>query len=154
MEKHIKPCPKTYSFNKRRRVQFATVGESMTKQEFGKESDINTIIDRWTKTGLLSSVNTGTPFYGDVSEVPDFRGSLEIVRRTEQAFQELPPALRERFENDPQKLIDFVTDPKNQEEAAKLGLIKKGGTPASAGKETPLESKPGAPQAPENAPKP
>jgi len=154
MEKHIKPCPKTYSFNKRRRVQFATVGESMTKQEYGDETNINTIVERWAKTGLLTSMNTGTPLYADVSEVPDFRGSLDVIRKTQEAFDSLPPKLREKFNNSAEQLIDFISKAENRQEAVKLGLIQDEGIQTPKGEKTPLESKPGAPPAPENAPKP
>ena len=34
----------------------------------------------------------------------------------------LPPEIRERFNNDPRKFFDFVTDVNNQDEIIKMGL--------------------------------
>ena len=39
------------------------------------------------------------------------------------AFMALPAAVRERFNNDPAELVDFVSDVNNRSEAIDLGLI-------------------------------
>lgn len=43
---------------------------------------------------------------------------------------DLPAKVRSRFENDPQKFLEFCSDPKNRDEAVSLGLIMS--APASA----------------------
>ena len=42
--------------------------------------------------------------------------------QAQQSFESLPSELRGRFENDPAKLIDFLSDERNNAEAVKLGL--------------------------------
>jgi hypothetical protein len=37
----------------------------------------------------------------------------------------LPANIRSRFDNDPAKLIDFMENPANREEAESLGLVNK-----------------------------
>lgn len=95
---------------------------SMTKQEFAAETDINNIVRNFGLTGQLPD-NFRTPSYGDFSEVTDYHTALNAVRASEEAFLSLPAALRERFANDPQHLLEFVSDSNNRPEAEKLGLI-------------------------------
>ena len=43
-------------------------------------------------------------------------------RRALESFDLLPPEIRERFNNDPRKFFEFVTDVNNQDEIIKMGL--------------------------------
>lgn len=99
-------------------------GESRTKQSFRDQVNINTIIARYRKTGMLSHVNENPGFYADVSNYGSYQESLAIVKAAEDAFMGLSAAVRARFENDPQKMIEFLSDSKNQDEAVALGLAK------------------------------
>ena len=40
-------------------------------------------------------------------------------------FDNLPSDVRNRFNNNPAQLLDFVADPENKEEAIELGLLPK-----------------------------
>ena len=42
--------------------------------------------------------------------------------QAQQSFESLPSELRAKFENDPAKLISYLSDDKNNAEAIKLGL--------------------------------
>lgn len=97
-----------------------------TRQSAKAECDINNIMARFVKTGMLTYVQTRTPAkYLDVSEVQDFRTMLEQVRITENFFAGLPATVRARFENDPVAFMDFMGDPSKEEEARELGLVPK-----------------------------
>lgn len=100
-------------------------GPGRTKQSFKDEVDINKIIARFEKTGMVDHVNQGKPFYGDVSAVRSYREALECVRIAEDLFMGYPAGIRERFDNDPAKLIEFLDDRKNLAEAIELGLVQK-----------------------------
>lgn len=124
--------------------------ESLTKQEFKEECDANEILRRAANGQDLSSVlNSRVAQYGDFTNVPDFRESMDLIARANGMFMQLDWKLRERFGNDPAKMLDFLQDPNNRDEAVKLGLVNppkeeaKGGTPAAAGPAaTGSESKP------------
>lgn len=62
---------------------------------------------------------------GEVSQKVDLQSALEVVRRSQEAFDALPADLRFRFGNDPVAFMDFVQDESNKDEAIKLGLIPK-----------------------------
>lgn len=125
---------------------------SLTNQADLDASDINKIMAKFEKTGVLIDLsgNTRTPMYGDFTEIKNYHEMLIGVRNVERAFDLLPAKVKNRFENDPQQLINFLDDPKNNEEAIQLGLIEKPeDKPQSEPKKTPpppsAEAKPANP---------
>lgn len=97
-------------------------GESMTKQEFKEECDINTIVRRFGLTGELPT-GVQAPTYGDFEFVGDYKSAVEMVMASEDAFMKFPAEVRARFENDPQQLLEFCADSNNRAEAERLGLV-------------------------------
>jgi len=97
---------------------------SMTNQADMDAADVNKIMARYEKTGVLvdASGNERQPMYGDFTEIKDYYTSKCAIANVERAFLTLPASVRNRFENNPQLLIDFLEDPKNDTEAVKLGL--------------------------------
>lgn len=95
---------------------------SMTKQEFRDDCDINLLMARYEKTGVIDHINRSVPQYGDFASVPEYHEAIEIVRRAESDFASLPATVRDRFENDPAQYLAFVNDPENLEESYELGL--------------------------------
>jgi len=106
----------------RQRVQTHFVGESKTEQSHRAEVDINQIVRRAQKTGMLPS-NAGSARYGDFSQVADYHTAVDQVQRAEDAFMSLPSHVRKKFANDPGHLLSFLEDPENREEAMELGII-------------------------------
>ena len=54
-----------------------------------------------------------------------FRQAQETVIAAAEAFAALPSRVRQRFNNDPAELLEFLADESNREEAVFLGLIEK-----------------------------
>ena len=103
---------------------FCPPEEGMTQAQFAEEADINEIVRRFGLTGQLPE-NVRVPVSGDFTGVYDFQTAMNAVVEAEEAFMELPGELRARFANDPQRLMEFMADDKNREEAVKLGLVNK-----------------------------
>lgn len=97
-------------------------GESRTKQSFRDECDIENIVAKYVKTGLVSHLAGGQPFYADVSEMADYRGAIEQVRSAEKFFAGLPAKVRAFFENDIATFVDWMADPANADQLEKLGV--------------------------------
>lgn len=97
---------------------------SMTKQSFKDECDINRIVARAAESGFFGSIADGQPLYADVSHVPDYQSALNTVIAARDRFMQMPAEIRERFANDPAKMVSFLGDPKNIDEGRKLGLLK------------------------------
>lgn len=96
--------------------------EGVTQQSFKEECDINVIVERFGLTGQLPE-NLRMPVSGDFTGITDFQTAMQVVREAQEEFMRVPADIRERFNHDPGKLIAFLGDDKNREEALKLGLI-------------------------------
>lgn len=98
--------------------------ESLTEQEHAQEADINYIADRFMRTGELPQVlNLPTP--GDFEGIFDFQSAMNLVKQAKDEFMQLPAKVRTRFDNDPQKLLQFMGDENNRAEAEFLGIVPK-----------------------------
>ena len=97
-----------------------------TKQGPKKECDINWIVEKSRRTGMLVSGNKRRPLWADVSEVPSFGEAMMIVKEAQEKFEGLDPKIRRRFGNDPMKLIQYLENPElDINEAVELGLLNK-----------------------------
>lgn len=99
--------------------------ESLTKQSEAAACDINKIMAKYEKSGLLMHVNANEGFYADVSAVPDYQGALAIVRKSDEMFMSLPAEIRSRFDNDPAKYLAFCSDPANKQVMQDMGMLAK-----------------------------
>lgn len=98
---------------------------TLTQQSFREDSDINVILERFNITGELPSSSLGEPQYGDFLESQvDYKSALDVVMSAQSAFNALPARLRSRFDNEPSKFVDFVSDERNRAEAEELGLLE------------------------------
>jgi len=98
--------------------------EGRAVQSAKEECDINTIVKRFGLTGELPD-DLRMPQSGDFTGVSDFHSAMNIVRAAEEEFMRVPAELRARFNNDPARLMAFLDDDKNRDEAVKLGLVNK-----------------------------
>lgn len=99
---------------------------SKTQQHFKDEHDINNIMKKYLKQGIsYNQLPNPSGIYGDFSNVKDYQNSLQTIIDADQAFLTIPSIVRKKFDNDPQKLFEFLNDKKNYDEAVKLGLIEK-----------------------------
>lgn len=94
---------------------------SLTQQQFKEESDINTIVDRFMKTGHLPDP-VSMPQYVDYEGVFDFQSAMNVVRQADENFMRMDAKVRARFHNSPQEFLEFFADPANFDEAVRLGL--------------------------------
>ncbi len=99
--------------------------DGRTKKEFQDECDINKIMAKWNRTGLVDHLAKTLPAYGDFTNAMDFQAAKNALISAENAFASLPAHVRSRMSNDPGKLLDFLGDPANEDEARSLGLIPK-----------------------------
>lgn len=120
-----------------------------TKQSHKDECDINTIMARYIKTGLIDFVNQHQPQYGDVTGI-EYQSAMDIIATGNTMFEELPAEWRKRFGNDPAVFLDFVQNPANRAEAIELGIINP--DRPTAKEATPVATPPTAPNTGDSAP--
>lgn len=98
--------------------------DGKTKQEFKEVSQIQNILNKYQKTGIVTHLAKHQGQYGDFTKVQSFQDAAVQLTNAVNTFMELPATIREKFENDASKLISFINDEKNFDEAVKLGLLQ------------------------------
>lgn len=115
-----------YGERKRVSVSFLDENENQligrTEQHHKASCDVNNILRKYDKTGLITHVNRSAASYGDFTEVNEYKVNLNMVMAAQDSFDELPSSIRKRFANDPGEFFEFVTNPANADEMVKLGL--------------------------------
>lgn len=96
--------------------------ETLTRQEFKDESDINFLMKRYKTHGVMPTMRVGEPRYLDCTEVPDFQAAMQLVIDAEAAFMTLPAAVRKEFGNDHVAFVEYATDPENLDQMREWGL--------------------------------
>lgn len=105
-----------------RRVQKHFTKPSMTQQNMRDECNINNIMERYQKTGVVEHLNTREPKYGDFTNVPDYQSALNMVIDAENLFMSIPAKIRKEFDNDPLKFVEFANNPENDQQLIEWGL--------------------------------
>lgn len=111
--------------NNRERVSFDCGETSMTQQNFKQECDINYLLKKYRKTGMMEHFQQYQGNYADLSDVPTYQDALNKVIEAQNAFDTLPAEVRKIFSNDPGAFLEFVDNPDNLDEMIELGLAQK-----------------------------
>lgn len=112
-------------YSERVRVTMEQKGKSRTKQSHKDETNINKIVAKYKKTGILPALIKQNPAYGDFTAVPDYQESLNRVIFAQEQFNGLSAAVRKRFNNDPGEFLEFASNPENKETLYDLGLAER-----------------------------
>lgn len=74
--------------------------ETRTKQDQADACNINNIMKKYQKTGLIDHVSKYHAHYGDASRV-SYEEAFNTTLRTNEVFSELPSTVRAKYDNDP-----------------------------------------------------
>ena len=96
--------------------------EGRCKPEFKDECDINNTMKRFEQTGVLPDAGYKEPMYLDCTSVPDFISAQKVVAKVNQQFEGMSAEIQNKFGN-AENMLDWVSNPENEEEAVKLGLL-------------------------------
>ena len=108
------------AYGEKLKVQLTTI-DARTEQSHKEECDINTILKKHNRTGQLDHVRSNEGIYDDFTE-HDYQNSMNIIATANSMFEELPSQMRNKFENDPSKFLNFVHNEKNNEEMYEMGI--------------------------------
>lgn len=102
---------------------------SLTQQQYTDEVNLNTMVARFgIKDGSIPPGAFDPKLFGpivDMGEGHNLKDALDAAREAQAMFMQLPATIRNRFNNDAGSMMDFVFDPRNAEEAVRLGLLRK-----------------------------
>lgn len=101
---------------------FSSDEPSLTQQHMRDETDINVMVSRFAR-GLEIPMPSFSPEDFVFDEVFDFQTAMNQVVAAREAFDEMPLAIRKRFNHDAAEMVAFLQNPENVYEAEKLGLL-------------------------------
>ena len=107
------------AYDKSIRQAHPKCGKSLTEQHHAKTCNINAIMAKYNKTGLVDHINRHQGTYGDVSGA-DFQAAQNLIADQYTIFHELPAAVRAEYDNDPANYLDEVMTEEGQERHAAL----------------------------------
>jgi len=119
------------AYGKKTRHYAAEPSGNGAKQSFKKECDINHIMAKYQKTGLIEHFNNHKANYGFAPAI-DYREALEKIRTANEMFADLPSQVRKKFDNNPEQFLAFTEKPENRSEMAVLGLLNPEATSAES----------------------
>jgi len=102
-------------------------GASRTVQDPVESLTMSNIIDKYRRTGVLSSGVPGQPrkpIFAEVSSF-DYHAALNFIQAVQVEWGGLSARLKGRFSNSPEVMLRWLENPANQEEAIRLGLMLK-----------------------------
>lgn len=114
---------------------------SLTDQSQKDDSDLNVLLERFRVTGQLPAP-VRMPEYGDFSGPRDLMTAVAILDDAKAQFMTLPAGFRASLGNDPARYLEYLADPKNQDDLVKRGWLiprekpvenPSSGTPQSTG---------------------
>lgn len=117
--------PAKYSaFRSHDRVEYDDLDlPSRTKQEFADECDVNKLMKRYERTGLLPQYNLDRQAqYLDLTEIPDFHTAMQMLVEADHAFMRLPANVRREFDNSASDFVEFAQKPENIGKLREWGL--------------------------------
>jgi len=100
-------------------------GTSRVQEHFKDEVDINKIVAKYRKTGVITHVQRVKEKYGEFLDIFDVAGQLDKVAKANQAFDQLPSELRNKVGNSIPKFLEYIQDPQNLDQCVKWGIYKK-----------------------------
>jgi hypothetical protein len=108
--------------NGRKKVLTANFQREMTEQNHAKECDLNWILRKYQKTGVIDHVRKHQGRYDDVS-VTDFTDAMHTVSEAQNMYNELPSFIQMATGGSVEKFLELVQNPDNKDELARLGLL-------------------------------
>lgn len=103
-----------------------------TEQNHKKECDVNLIIKKYDRDGLITHVSRFKGQFGDMT-ANDFTDMQNKIRSAVNMFNDLPSETRNRFDNSPAELLRFMENPDNRDKAIEYGIINRDWTEESDG---------------------
>lgn len=126
--KYVNPVSPQNMYAPRENPQYDW-GPSLTDQSFKDECDTQKILEKYSDLGLPAPSAAVKAVYGDFTDLRNLQDHLNnaraMLQQAEEGFMQLDARTRRRFDNDVAKMVQWLGDEANREEAISLGLIEK-----------------------------
>lgn len=81
-------------------------GETLTEQSHKAHVDVNNIMARYTRTGVMEHIRRFEGQYADVSDM-DYHEAMSKVADAKSMFEEMPSTMRRHFDDDVAQFLEF-----------------------------------------------
>ena len=88
-----------------------------TDQSHKDQCDINRILDKAKRTGVVTHLNTHGHSYGDFTDF-DYEDAQIQIAKANSIFYDLGAEVRREFGNSPKAFFEFVNNPENKDKLA------------------------------------
>jgi len=95
----------------------------ITDPSFKNMCDINVIMDKYSKTGMLPNFPKKEASFLDATQLPSFLEAHEIVTRAKEEFSKLPAAIRKACDHKIENFESFLQNPDNHDFCLKHGIL-------------------------------
>lgn len=111
--------------NGTRSVKTTFSNKSKAHQAFRDKCNIKNILQGYQRTGVYSHINKNykNPQFPNLSARADHQDTLNAIAQARSNFEKLPVKIRDKFKNNINLMLDFMSKPQNLEECHKLGLM-------------------------------
>lgn len=132
--------------------------DSMVQQSEAQIADINEIVARYQKTGILDHLSRHESSFGSITG-EQYKDYCDAIAQTNSLFEQLPSAAREFFQNDKAAFLDYVSDltEDRRDQLAEFGLVppsQRASGPDGLPAELPSEASVDAPRVDESVSEP
>lgn len=104
-----------------RESAYSSTEKGKTLQSQKDEADVNRIVRRIQQTGMTQQP-TQLPTYQWFEDIFDFQTAQNALVQANKAFATVRSDIRARFENDPQKFVEFCSKKENLDALREMGL--------------------------------
>ena len=115
--------PKIYSCYEPCHTTKLEQGELITEQNTKDDADINLVLQRYDRDGVITHTSTRKGTYDDIPSI-DFQQAQEIIANANSMFEQFPAHVRAEFDNSPEKFLKAAEDPSKKDLFVELGLSK------------------------------
>lgn len=129
-------------FSKRVAVIAPFLDDGRTQQHFADQVNINNILAKYRKTGIIEHVKRAEARFGSFPDMNATAADFDKVAKAKQSFEMLPAELRNKFNNNIPEFFEFLHDPDNRDQLTKWGFFNKKEGPETG---TPVSAKPAEP---------
>lgn len=113
----------------RQQLEFEKDGKliypSIVEQHHTEDTLVQNILKKYDQTGVFYHVNQAQATYQDNTAFNEYQDMYDKIQSADANFKALPSEIREKFNNDTGKFLEFVNDDNNIEAMYDLGLMQK-----------------------------
>jgi len=105
------------------RVQTINNEPDMAQQQYKDSTDVNTIMNKYEKTGVVTHLAKSQGYFKELGEPEDLLDAKMRLIKAERAFDALPAEIRAQCDHNPANFLTMLKDPTKKELLTQYGIL-------------------------------